>query len=201
LTVEIVFETHSFTTDNENGIATGWHDGELSERGRTLAVAVGERNRHGVSAVFCSDLARARETAEIAFRGSGTPVDFDARLRECNDGDWNGMPVAKLEAQRAQHVDTPFPGGESYTDVVDRMAVFLTEVARDWDGHRIVVIGHTATRWALDHLLNGETLRHVVMAPFQWQEGWLYLLPTGWRREVAMLTFPAADQAARSAAM
>ena len=31
--VDIVFETHSTTTDNENGIATGWFEGDLSERG------------------------------------------------------------------------------------------------------------------------------------------------------------------------
>ena len=34
MSVEIVFETHSTSVDNERGIATGWQDGELSERGR-----------------------------------------------------------------------------------------------------------------------------------------------------------------------
>jgi hypothetical protein len=30
--VDIIFETHSRTEDNENGIATGWLPGKLSER-------------------------------------------------------------------------------------------------------------------------------------------------------------------------
>jgi hypothetical protein len=30
--VAVVFETHSLTTDNEAGLATGWLDGQLSER-------------------------------------------------------------------------------------------------------------------------------------------------------------------------
>jgi hypothetical protein len=34
MTVEIVYETHSVTTDNEAGIATGWLPGQLSDEGR-----------------------------------------------------------------------------------------------------------------------------------------------------------------------
>jgi hypothetical protein len=43
-----------------------------------------------------------------------------------------------------------------------------------------VVIGHSATKWALDCLLNTEALEDVVDAPFDWQEGWRYVLPTTW---------------------
>ena len=42
---EIVFETHSVTTDNERGIATGWFDGGLSPEGQRLALELGERRR------------------------------------------------------------------------------------------------------------------------------------------------------------
>jgi alpha-ribazole phosphatase/probable phosphoglycerate mutase len=38
------------------------------------------------------------------------------------------------------------------------------------------VVGHTATRWALDHLLTGVRLEDLVDAPFEWQEGWDYRL-------------------------
>ena len=51
--IQIVFETHSISEDNEHGIATGWHDGQLSERGRILAGELGVRRRHdGIQAVF-----------------------------------------------------------------------------------------------------------------------------------------------------
>ena len=32
--VELVYETHATTVDNEQGIATGWLPGRLSARGR-----------------------------------------------------------------------------------------------------------------------------------------------------------------------
>lgn len=183
--LEIVYETHSVTTDNEAGIATGWLPGQLSARGRELAVELGVRRRNdGIMAVFCSDLRRAVETAEIAFGGSGIPISQDARLRECDYGELNGMPVERLAAQRAAHIDAPFPGGQSYRQVVDQTRDFLRELAADGDGRRVLLIAHSANRWALEHLLNGRPLQELVDAPFEWQPGWVYRLPprwTGWQ--------------------
>jgi alpha-ribazole phosphatase/probable phosphoglycerate mutase len=181
VSVDIVYETHSISEDNERGIATGWLDGRLSPRGRALSEELGQRRRHdGIAVVFTSDLARAVETAAIAFAGADVPIIQDARLRECNYGDWNGMPVTRLEAERAHYIDEPYPGGESYRQVVSRMAAFLADVARDRDGARVLLIGHSATRWALDHLLTGAALEDLVSAPFAWREGWSYTLPFGW---------------------
>lgn len=116
------------------------------------------------------------ETAEIAFGGSGIPVLYDARLRECDYGDWNGMPVERLHAERLARVDVAFPGGESYRDVVARTASFLADLARERDGERVALVGHAANRWALDHLLKGERLEELVVAPFAWRPGWEYVL-------------------------
>jgi len=49
-------------------------------------------------------------------------------------------------------------------------------VGARFDGERILVIGHAATQWALEHLLNGVPLEALVDAPFEWQEGWEYRL-------------------------
>jgi len=174
--VEIVFETHSISVDNERGIATGWLDGALSERGRESARKLGERRRDdGISAVFTSDLGRAVETAEIAFADTAVPIHRDWRLRECNYGELNGMPSAQLEAERSRRIDEPYPGGESYRQVVDRVRSFLDDLSPAYDEKRIVLIGHSATRWALDHLLTGTPLEELV-GPFDWQEGWTYAL-------------------------
>jgi broad specificity phosphatase PhoE len=177
MTVAIVYETHSISVDNERGIATGWLDGELSERGREAARALGERRRDdGVDVVFASDLGRAVETAEIAFRDSGIAIRLDPRLRECDYGELNGAPVARIEAERGRRIDEPYPGGESYRQVVERVRAFLHEVALEYDGKRVLVVSHAAPRWALQHLLEGAPLEELVDAPFQWQEGWEFVL-------------------------
>jgi alpha-ribazole phosphatase/probable phosphoglycerate mutase len=181
MAVEIIYETHSISTDNEAGVATGWLPGRLLERGRVLAAELGQRRRNDdIAAVYSSDLRRAVETAEIAFAESGIPLHQDARLRECNYGELNGAPVAVLAQERARRIDTRFPGGQSYRDVVEQTASFLRDVANRHDGQRILIIAHSANRWALECLLNGACLADLVDAPFDWQEGWRYLLPTGW---------------------
>ncbi len=174
-TVQIIFETHQLTEDNEAGIATGWLPGRLSENGRRLAKELGQRRaQDAISAVFTSDLYRAVETAQIAFGSTGIPLYQDSRLRECNYGLLNGRPVAGLQGRRIDHIEEPFPGGESYVQVVARVKDFLRDLAAQWQRKKVIVIGHTATLWALDNLINGIRLEDLVDAPFQWKEGWEY---------------------------
>jgi broad specificity phosphatase PhoE len=181
MAVDIVYETHALTIDNETGRATGWLPGELSAQGRRNARELGERRRaDGLRVVFCSDLWRAVETVEIAFPSRGLPVHRDTRLRECDYGELNGMPVAELARLRVRHLDEPFPGGQSYRQVVEQTHDFLRDLAAGWDGTRVLIVAHSANRWALDHLLHGVPLAELVTADFDWRPGWSYRLPTGW---------------------
>ena len=175
--VEIVFETHSLSRDNDRGIASGWLPGRLSDRGRALAVELGERRRSdGIGTVFTSDLTRAVETASLAFEGTGIPVLHDWRLRECDYGAANGIPAVEVHRNRAEHIDRPYPGGESWRQAVHRVGRFLTDLPLRWSDTRVLVIGHVATRWAFDHLIDGHPLRELVEADFGWREGWEYRL-------------------------
>ena len=175
MAIELVFETHSTTVDNEQGHATGWLPGQLSERGRAQAQQLGRRRLgDGITAVFSSDLTRAAQTASAAFAGSAIPVLYDWRRRECDYGQRNGMPVAALHAHRRDHLDQPYPGGESWRQAVARVSRFLGDLPLRWNGQRILVIGHVATRWGLDHFIGGVSLEDLVEQDFAWQEGWEY---------------------------
>src|SRR6266702_1187117 len=100
--------------------------GRLSQRGRMHARQLGQRRTSdGITAVFSSDLTRAVETASAAFGESTIPVLYDWRLRECDYGQGNGMPVAELHAGRREHLDRPYPGGESWQQAVARAGRFL----------------------------------------------------------------------------
>ena len=178
MSVSVVCEAHSISVDNERGIATGWLEGSLSEAGKAQARRLGERRRNdGLAVVFSLDLLRAVETAEIAFAGSEVPISRDWRLRVCNYGSMNRMPVAQLEGERRRRLDEPFPEGESYRQAVARVRGFLDELPRAYSSQRVLIIGHVVTRWALDHVVLGTTLEELVEAPFDWREGWEYVLP------------------------
>lgn len=177
VTVEIIYETHSLTEDNEKGIATGWLPGKLSDHGRRLAAELGSRRSGtGISAVFVSDLHRAVETAQIAFGDTPIPTHQDPRLRECNYGELNGCPVTVLAAERAKYINVPFPAGQSYRQVITATSDFLRDLAIGYNGQRVVVIAHSANKWAFDCLLAGASIEDLIDAPFNWQEGWHYTL-------------------------
>ncbi len=177
MSIQIVFETHSISEDNENGIATGWLDGRLSERGRILASELGRRRRmDGIRAVFTSDLGRAVETARIAFANGNIPIHADWRLRECDYGKMNGHPSAEVHDNRLLYLDDPYPGGESWRQAVARVGHFLPDLHLRWENSRVLVIGHLATRYAFEHLINGIPLEDLLQADFRWQQGWEYHL-------------------------
>jgi broad specificity phosphatase PhoE/GNAT superfamily N-acetyltransferase len=185
--VSLVYETHSTTYDNENGIATGWLPGKLSPAGLENAAALGQRRRHdGIDLVLSSDLDRALETCRVAFDGSGLEVRTDPRLRECDYGDCNGAPTEVVHAERRARVDRPYPGGQSYREVTSGLRELLEELRRDRDGSRVLLVGHAATRFALDHLFTGRPLERAVTAPFAWREGWEYTLDGTWPQLVVV---------------
>jgi len=171
----VVFETHSWSEDNELGVASGWNHSALSPRGRRAATALGDRRRDdGLDAVLVSDLRRAAQTAEIAFTGSSVPVLHDWRLRECNYGDLNGRPAEVVHAA-VRSVHDRYPAGESWADAITRVGGALDDIVANWPGGKVLVIGHMADHWALEHRCNGLPLDAVGQS-FEWQEGWDHLL-------------------------
>ncbi len=175
--IEIVFETHSTTDDNETGRATGWLPGHLSPLGREQAAELGRRREaDGLAAVFSSDLARSVETAEIAFARTSVPVLYDWRLRECDYGQLNGAPTEAVHGDRLTHLSDPYPDGESWQQATTRVVLFLSDLHLRWDGRRVLVLGHVATYWGLERAINGAELGSLAESDFRWQEGWEFFL-------------------------
>ncbi|CAN1568189.1 phoE Broad specificity phosphatase PhoE and related phosphatases [Caulobacteraceae bacterium] len=176
MAVTVVFETHARSLDNDRGVAAGWAQGELSETGRAQAAELGlRRGRDGFDAVFASDLLRSAETARIAFP-DGPPLFLDQRLRECDYGDLTGAPSEQVHGRRLDYLDTPYPGGESWRQATERVNRFLHEVVEQRAGGRVLIIGHIATRVAIEHRAGVGPLEALLVAPFAWQPGWQYRL-------------------------
>src|SRR5262245_55351875 len=149
--LKLVFETHATSLDNEAGLASGWFDVALSATGEEQARRLGARRRDDhLDVVFCSDLSRAFRTAEIAFGERSLPIVRDARLRECDYGDLTRRPASEIEHGRLRRLVDPFPNGESYQQVVDRVSGWLREAMQHGDARTILLIGHRATFYALE---------------------------------------------------
>ncbi|MDQ2879898.1 MAG: hypothetical protein M3Y48_01215 [Actinomycetota bacterium] len=67
----IVFETHSWSEDNDRGVATGWLPGRLSERGRELARQLGARRRDdGLARLLHTLPATQQRLADLGVRST-----------------------------------------------------------------------------------------------------------------------------------
>ena len=176
--VTIIFESHATTYDNEAHRASGFNDVELSLRGIEEAKEKGDRYKDDFfDAVFCSDLQRSYKTAEIAF-GDKYKIIKDARLRECDYGDHTGLSSGEIEKERPYRIAEPFPNGESYTQTNARMKSFLEDLLKDYEGKRVMIIGHRATQYGLKHYVQGVPLEEITTEKFIWQPGWKYELHT-----------------------
>jgi alpha-ribazole phosphatase/probable phosphoglycerate mutase len=62
--------------------------------------------------------------------------------------------------------------------VVRATEEFLHDLLPSWDGARVLVIAHSANRWALQVLLDGASLEDLVVADFNWRPGWFFTVPS-----------------------
>lgn len=177
MSVQITYFVHGTTTDNEQDLATGWLPGELSELGQEQAKNLGDMVADKkFDVVFCSDLTRAIDSAELGF-GDTYKIIQDARLRECNYGHMNGTKHS-FKDNMNDFINSPFPGGESYKDVEKRLASFVAFLKENYDGKHIAIVAHQGPQLALDVLLRGRTWQQAIDEDWRkakaWQPGWAY---------------------------
>ena len=176
--VKITYFVHGTTTDNEQELTTGWAPGELSELGRKQAIELGTLVADAeFDVVFCSDLRRAVDSAELGF-GDTYKIIQDARLRECNYGDLTGKPSDIVKGGMLQRINAPFPNGESYIDVERRIAEFLDLLKQQYKGKHLAIVAHQAPQLALEVLLKGKTWEQAINEDWRktgsWRPGWIY---------------------------
>ncbi len=149
----LVLLRHGQTAWNLEGRAQGHADVPLDDTGRRQAARAAEALAgSGAVALWSSDLARARETAEIVGARCGLTVQLDKRLRELDVGVRSGLTWAEYAerypeeyASRRGADPLSVPGEESAAAVASRMGTALREcLAALDDGQRAIVVAHGA---------------------------------------------------------
>lgn len=117
-------------------------DVPLNERGIQQAARLAARLASlGFAHVLCSDLLRARMTAEPIGAHSGLAVEHTALLQERNFGDLRGTPYAELTENPFGPTFAP-PNGETWDDFhvrVDQAFALIVEKRRKLGGPLVVV--------------------------------------------------------------
>ena len=180
MTIEITYFAHGTTTDNNRQISSGWFDVELSELGVKQSIELRDHVKNKTfDVVFCSDLKRSADSAKLTF-GGVVPIVLDARLRECNYGEFNGQSSFIVEPMKLSALSESFPDGESYEDVKARVGDFLRLLKQNYDGKSVAIVAHQATQLSFDVLLKGKTWEEAFAEDWRntkaWKPGWKYIL-------------------------
>jgi broad specificity phosphatase PhoE len=132
---EFILVRHGETDWNADGRLQGHTDRPLSDFGRTQARRLAEELAgEEFDAIYASDLARARETAEIVAAQLQQAVILDPDLREKNWGTWEGLTsTERLDVELV---------GESTAQHQLRMLAALGRIAAEHPHGRVLVVTH-----------------------------------------------------------
>jgi len=136
---------------NRENSYIGATDLPLNDEGKKQAALLADRlAQHKVSAVYSSDLIRARETAEIIAERFGLQVIMVPQIREVNYGEWEGVSETKLPTShpeiyhdwRVNPAEVRIPGGETFAELRDRAFSAFRRIAESHPSEDVVIVGH-----------------------------------------------------------
>lgn len=176
MSVKITYFVHGTTTDNEKDLATGWAPGELSDVGIEQSQNLGDLVAHiHFDTIFTSDLSRAVESAALAF-GNKYEIIQDERLREANYGEYTQKEVRVFKSDMTKYINTPFPNGESYKDVENRLKSFCYMLKEQYENKHVAIVAHQAPQLALEVILNNKNWEQAISEDWRkigaWKPGW-----------------------------
>ncbi len=163
--MKVDFVRHGQTEGNKNHIMGGITDFPLTEEGKTQAEKTLSQLDDNYHEIYCSDLSRCKQTAEILNRNMQLPIKYDPRLRERNFGllegnrwkDWDPTGEKRAIDTVDQKYDyRPFDG-ESFEDVRDRILDFIKHLKKTAKKDaKILVVTHGGIIRLLHHTLKGK---------------------------------------------
>lgn len=148
---ELWLVRHGQTDWNLEGRYQGQEDVPLNAAGeaqaRQLAADLDGRR---FTAIYSSDMKRARRTAQILAGRLGLTVQIDRRLREISMGEWEGLlfPEVKekyplhIQERRQNPLHARSPGGETALEVAGRMAQAVDEIVRKHPEGPLLIVSH-----------------------------------------------------------
>ena len=149
---ELVIIRHGETAWNRELRFQGQHDVALNDMGWEQARRVaGHLAGEVADALFSSDLARARETAQPLSDKLAMPIQQDSGLREQSFGLVEGLTAPEIRATHPEvlehwarfDADYQIPqGGESVRQFHARVVAAVARLARQYAGLRLVVVTH-----------------------------------------------------------
>lgn len=148
----ILLARHGETDWNRDGRVQGHSDPPLNEMGRLQALALAEALAvRPLTAVYSSDLARARETAAAVATPLGLDVHADPDLREKFFGSWEGLTDVEIAKRFPAAARGQWGDGETTEDVAQRALAALGRIVAAHPDGTVLVVSHGGAIRAMLH--------------------------------------------------
>jgi broad specificity phosphatase PhoE len=158
----LIVARHGRTSWNDLGLFQGHADIPLDAEGERQALQLAQAlASFRPDRIAVSDLSRARQTAAPLVAGTGVPPDVDARLREVDVGNWEGLTRHQVIERYADEfrawtagADLTRGGRETRAEGGRRAADAIIEhLQATGPGRLLVVVSHgLVLRMAIDEL-------------------------------------------------
>ncbi|SEM70188.1 histidine phosphatase family protein [Lihuaxuella thermophila] len=156
----VCFIRHGETDWNKEIRFQGQTDIPLSETGVEQAKFLAEYLKdHTISAIYSSDLKRARQTAELIAAKHGLAVRATPEFRERSAGEWEGLTLSEIKEKYPDWEQIRFTGGaygiEPVEQLKKRMLGGVEALVEKHQGEHIYIVAHGMCINAVLHVLTG----------------------------------------------
>jgi probable phosphoglycerate mutase len=169
---------HGQSLANEIGLIVCRPENAISQYGLTptgrlqVCDAITASTLSSAALIVSSDYARARETAEIAYRILKTgDIESDTRLRERSFGDWelkDHSAYTHIWELDLLQTDEPQNNVEPVASVLKRTLDCIMDLDARFDSRQIVLVGHgDVLQIALAHFAGIQAHRHRSLKPLK----------------------------------
>ena len=151
--VKIMLTRHGKTAWNEIRKVQGHSDIELTAEGVAQAELLAKNcPLEKVSAIYSSDLSRAKTTAEILAKKFNLPVQLEKNLREVNFGDLEGKTLAEFEKEDPQNFynffnkpdELKIKNAETFQELQARAFAAVKKIIAAHHDENIIIVAHGA---------------------------------------------------------
>ncbi len=167
---------HGQSEGNNTGIIQGTVDTKLTEKGKEQARLSAKRLKDAkIDKIYCSELSRAKDTADIIGQELGVEVEAVPEFYELSFGIWEGMDFEEVKSQHKEDFElwkkSPHlfkkDGFEGIEAGKERMLRGFERIKKEDGVENILIVSHgSSIKSLIIGLLDAESslYRHLVMA-------------------------------------
>lgn len=152
--MRLIIARHGETFANEKNLACGWYNSRLNDIGKKQAEKLASRlMNEKIDFIFCSDLARCKQTIKPYLEKVKSKIKYTKLLREQSYGIFDGKPTKQMIEWFAKNPGSDPKGWETKDKLKERITNFINNDLSKLKGKTVLVVTHGRAKKAILEVL------------------------------------------------